>query len=176
MESKDIGAEAGLRVEIEPRIGLDENIRKKSVHILNSVLADEYVLYTKARKYHWNVTGPMFNDLHKFFEDLYTELNEITDEVAERAQAIGGFSLGTLSEFLKETHIDEDPGQYPGAREMVSSMLEGYETLIRNIRAEISREDHHTDVGTVHFLTDIIQKHEKSAWMLRSLLHNWKEE
>lgn len=175
METKDIGAVVKLRNEIKPQIGLDDVVRKRSVQILNTILADEYILYTKARKYHWNVAGPMFNDLHKFFEDLYTELNNIVDAVAERAQFLGGYSLGTLSEFLAVANIEEDPGECPNAKKMVSSLLQGYETLIRNIRGELSKEDHHTDVGTMHFLTEIIQKHEKSAWMLRSLLFRWEE-
>ena len=174
MEHRDVGTVAGLRHGIKPGLGLEDSIRERSANMLNTLLADEYVLYTKARKYHWNVTGPMFNDLHKFFEDLYTELNDIIDEVAERAQFLGGYSLGTLSEFMNAARIEEDPGQYPEAKEMVSSLLEGYESLIRNIRSETSREDHHTDVGTMHFLAEILQKHEKSAWMLRTLLMDWK--
>ena len=77
------------------------------------MLSDEYLLYTKTRNYHWNVTGPQFHDLHKFFEEQYTELNEIVDEVAERARALAGWSFGTLSEFSQHSRLKEHPVSIP---------------------------------------------------------------
>src|SRR5919108_1621840 len=91
-------------------IGLSEEQREGVVAILNALLADEYVLYTKTRNYHWNVVGPRFNDLHKFFEAQYSALNDIVDDVAERARALGGRSLGTLAEFSQHARLKEHPG------------------------------------------------------------------
>src|ERR687888_301932 len=100
-------------------IGLSEAQRYGVVAILNTLLSDEYLLYTKTRNYHWNVVGPQFNDLHKFFEEQYNELNEIIDDVAERTRALGGNALGTMTEFLKSTRLNEESGHYPDARNMI---------------------------------------------------------
>jgi starvation-inducible DNA-binding protein len=88
-------------------IGLSEAQREGVVTILNTLLSDEYLLYTKTRNYHWNVVGPQFHDLHKFFEAQYNALNEIVDDVAERARALGGNAFGTMAEFLKHTRLKE---------------------------------------------------------------------
>ena len=88
---------------MNPNIGLSEEQRAGVVKILNALLSDEYCLYTKTRNYHWNVTGPQFNDLHKFFEEQYTELNQIVDDVAERARSLAGWAFGTLTEFFHST-------------------------------------------------------------------------
>src|SRR5213596_2904084 len=94
-------------------IAIPEGARQTVVEILNTLLADEYLLYTKTRNYHWNVTGPQFNDLHKFFEAQYEELNEFVDEVAERARQLGGRAYGTLAEFVKVARLTEAPGAVP---------------------------------------------------------------
>ena len=152
-------------------IGLSDEQRKGVVQILNSLLSDEYVLYTKTRNYHWNVTGPQFNDLHKFFEEQYSDLNEIVDEVAERARALGGNSMGTLCEFVQHSRLKEDPGQYPIARTMISTLLSDHEALARSLRSDVEAcAEKYKDVGTNDFLTGLLEKHEKSAWMLRSFL------
>src|SRR6267142_6470387 len=93
-------------------IGISESNRDSIVKILNAILADEYVLYTKTRNYHWNVVGPQFNDLHKFFEGQYGELNEVIDDVAERARTLGGAATATLTEFRDAARLKEHPGQY----------------------------------------------------------------
>jgi starvation-inducible DNA-binding protein len=103
---------------MHPNIGLLDEQREGAVAILNTLLADEYLLYTKTRNYHWNVVGPQFNDLHKFFEAQYNELNEIIDEVAERSRALGGNAFGTMIEFLKSTRLKEESGYYPEASHM----------------------------------------------------------
>ena len=90
---------------MKANIGMSDKNRKGTVEILNRLLSDEYILYTKTRNYHWNVTGPDFSELHKFFEAQYGELDEIIDEVAERSRALGGNALGTLKEFSKETRL-----------------------------------------------------------------------
>src|SRR5689334_24926089 len=107
----------------KPSIGLNDGQRAGVAEILNALLADEYVLYTKTRNYHWNVVGPQFNDLHKFFEAQYTQLNDIVDDVAERARALGGPAAGTLVEFARLTRLAEQPGKALAARAMVAALL-----------------------------------------------------
>lgn len=156
---------------MKPSIGIADKDRTGIVQILGDLLADEYVLYTKTRHYHWNVIGPQFNDLHKFFETQYSELNEIVDEVAERARMLGGKALGTLTEFSQRTRLKEHPGQYPNARGMLSNLLADHEAIIRTLRTDLETvmEKYH-DAGTNDFLTGVMEKHEKMVWMLRAFL------
>lgn len=156
---------------MNPNIGLTEDQRNGVAAILNTLLADEYVVYTKTRNYHWNVVGPQFNDLHKFFEAQYTALNEIVDEVAERTRALGGKATGTLTEFLKYTRLNEQPGQSPDARGMIAELLADHEAIIRHLRVDLETclEKYH-DAGTNDFLTGLMEQHEKMAWMLRAFL------
>ncbi|MCH8010724.1 MAG: DNA starvation/stationary phase protection protein [Candidatus Marinimicrobia bacterium] len=152
-------------------IGISDKNRQGVVQILNTLLSDEYVIYTKTRNYHWNVMGPQFNDLHKFFETQYGKLNDIVDEVAERARALGGQSLGTLKEILELTRLEEHPGQYPDARTMISNLLTNHEAIIRNLRVDLETcADKYHDMGTNDFLTGLMESHEKMAWMLRAFL------
>jgi starvation-inducible DNA-binding protein len=152
-------------------IGLSEEQREGVVGILNTLLADEYLLYTKTRNYHWNVVGPQFNDLHKFFEAQYTALNEIVDDVAERGRTLGGNAPGTMAEFLKYTRLTEQPGHYPDARDMIADLLADHEALICQLRVDLETcvEKYH-DAGTNDFLTGLMEQHEKMAWMLRAFL------
>jgi starvation-inducible DNA-binding protein len=150
-------------------IGLSESNRDGVVKILNNVLADEYVLYTKTRNYHWNVVGPQFNDLHKFFEQQYEALNEMVDDVAERARSLGGKAYGTLTEFSQHTRLKEQPGRQPAALPMVANLQADHEAMIRTLRADLETVmEKHNDAGTNDFLTGLMEKHEKMAWMLRS--------
>lgn len=154
---------------MKTNIGLSEKNRKGSVDILNRVLSDEYVLYTKTRNYHWNVTGSDFNELHKFFESQYGELEGIVDEVAERARALSGNSLGTLKEFLQQTRLKEFPADYPAARKMIANLLADHESVIQSLREDlVSCDEKFGDMGTSDFLTGLMEQHEKMAWMLRS--------
>ncbi len=156
---------------MKPNIGITEQNLEAVVKILSTLLADEYVLYTKARNYHWNVVGMQFNDLHKFFQSLYEELNEYIDDIAERIRALGGKSVATLKEFLELTRLKEHPGEYPDAKTMIANLLNDYETIIRNLRNDIiAVGEKYQDVGTADFLTELMEKHEKTAWMLRSFL------
>jgi starvation-inducible DNA-binding protein len=156
---------------MHPHIGLVDQAREGVVAILNTLLADEYVLYTKTRNYHWNVVGPQFNDLHKFFEAQYEALNDIVDEVAERARALGGNAVGTLTEFLKSTRLQEESGDYPEARRMLANLLADHEALIRHLRVDLETcAERYHDVGTNDFLTGLMEQHEKMAWMLRAFL------
>jgi len=157
--------------QMKPNIGLTDKQREGVVQILNTLLADEYVLYTKARNYHWNVVGPQFNDLHKFFEAQYEALNEVIDEVAERARSLGGWSVATLAEFLKRSRLKEHPGEYPSARDMISNLLGDQEAVIGSLRIDLETcTEKHRDAGTTDFLTGLMEKHEKMGWMLRSYL------
>lgn len=152
-------------------IALSNEQRGGVIEILNTLLSDEYVLYTKTRNYHWNVVGPQFTELHKFFEGQYNELNLIVDDVAERARALGGNALGTVAEFSRQARLQERPGYYPSAREMVADLLNDHETVIRNLRCDAERcADQYRDAGTNDFLIGLMEQHEKQAWMLRSLL------
>jgi starvation-inducible DNA-binding protein len=152
-------------------IGLTEDQRRGVAEILTHVLADEYVLYTKTRNYHWNVVGLQFLTLHKFFEDQYTQLNESIDEVAERTRALGHYAMGTLAEFLEHTRLQEQPGQYPTAGEMVANLVADHETVIRCLRDDLEAcMDTYHDVGTSDFLLQLMETHEKTAWMLRAFL------
>lgn len=138
------------------------------VRVLHQLLADEYVLYTKTRNYHWNVSGPHFYDRHKFFEGQYEALDQIIDDVAERARSLGGPAIGTLAEFLKLTKLKEQPGIYPDAKSMNASLLEDHEAVIRSLRE--SQEVCNSklqDAGTGDFLIGLMAQHEKMAWMLR---------
>src|SRR5581483_5451587 len=150
-------------------IGLGERQRQGVTEVLGRLLADEYVLYTKTRNYHWNVTGPQFNDLHKFFEAQYEALNELVDEIAERARQLGGRAFGTLAEFAKSARLTEQPGPAPAAKDMIASLLADHEAVIRVLRADITPvAETHGDIGTSDFLTALLEKHEKMAWMLRA--------
>jgi starvation-inducible DNA-binding protein len=152
-------------------IGLTDGQRAGVVQILNTLLADEYVLYTKTRNYHWNVVGPQFNDLHKFFEAQYTELNVVVDDVAERARALGGPAAGTLAEFTKLARLGEQPGKSLSARAMVAALLADHEAIIQTLRKDLETcVSKHGDQGTCDFLTGLMEQHEKMAWMLRAYL------
>ena len=154
-----------------PNIGIPDGNRQGTIALLNTLLADEYMLYTKTRNYHWNVTGLQFNDLHKFFETQYEALDDIVDEVAERARSLGGRAAGTLEEFRKTARLGEDPGKVPAARDMLAVLLSDHEALARTLRTDVDTvTDKYKDTGTADFLTGLLEQHEKLAWMLRSFL------
>jgi starvation-inducible DNA-binding protein len=158
---------------MEISIGLSEESLNGVIKILNNVLCDEYVLYTKTRNYHWNVIGPQFHDRHEFFQEQYEILDEIIDEVAERTRQLNGKSLGTLQEFVEYSRIKESPGDYPNDMKMISNLLSDHEQIIKTLRknADECEEPYH-DMGTNDFLIGIMEKHEKMAWMLRAHLEN----
>lgn len=151
-------------------IGLKESSRGKLLALLDALLADEYLLYTKTRNFHWNVTGPQFNDLHKFFEAQYGTLDGFVDAVAERSRALGGRSLGSMKEFLDKARLDESVGRAPRAEAMLAELLRDHEKLVRWLRADVDEAGKLGDLGTADFLTGIMEEHEKMAWMLRAFL------
>jgi starvation-inducible DNA-binding protein len=154
-----------------PTIGLKDEERTGVVAILNTLLADEYLLYTKTRNYHWNVVGPQFNDLHKFFEAQYEALNDVVDDVAERARALGGAATATLAEFVRLTRLGEQPGEAPPARGMIAALLADHEAIVQSLRTDLETcATKFHDAGTSDFLTGLMEQHEKMAWMLRAFL------
>ena len=163
-------AAAIMEKDIRTDIGVKDDARKKLVETLNMRLCDEYVLYTKTRKYHWNVIGPRFHQLHEFFKEQYEALDEIVDEVAERARHLGGKSLGTLDEFARYSSINEDPGQNPDAQKMISNLLKDHETVIKTLRKNADEAEELEDMATNDFWLQAVENHEKMAWMLRAHL------
>ncbi|MEM3065609.1 MAG: DNA starvation/stationary phase protection protein [Candidatus Nitrosotenuis sp.] len=150
-------------------IGIANKNRKAVTGLLSKLLADEYVLYTKTRNYHWNVVGPHFNDLHKFFESQYEALDTDIDEIAERIRSLGEKTPATLAEFVRNATIKEHPG-FPSADKMVANLVSDHESIIQTLRKAISTCEQNNDAGTADFLTGLMEKHEKTAWMLRSVL------
>lgn len=154
-----------------PKIGISESSLKKSTSLLATVLSDEMTLYIKTRKFHWNITGNSFMELHKLFEVQYTELEEVIDEVAERINKLGSKTIGTMKEFSKLSRLEEKENNYPAQEKMISDLLQDHEFLITEIRKDIdacSNENH--DAGTADLLTKLLQQHETMAWILRRYL------
>jgi starvation-inducible DNA-binding protein len=171
MASKSTMSPEIMKADVKTNIGLPDEARKGVVEILNGRLCDEYTLYTKTRKYHWNVVGPRFHDLHEFFEDQYEIIEEMIDEIAERARQLGGKSFGTMEEFVRHSSIKEDPGEYPDANRMISNLLKDHESIIQTLRKNAEEcDEEYKDMGTNDFLLEGMQKHEKMAWMLRAHL------
>jgi len=150
-------------------IGIDENNRAAIADGLGHVLADSYALYLKTHNFHWNVTGPMFQTLHTMFEEQYTELATAIDEVAERIRSLGAFAPGSFSTYAELSSIKEEKG-VPAAKEMIAQLVSGHETVIKTARSLYPLCDSSSDDATADLLTARIRVHEKTAWMLRSLL------
>jgi starvation-inducible DNA-binding protein len=142
---------------------------QETVKLLNVLLANETVLYIKTRKYHWNVTGPQFHDLHKFFESQYLELADFIDEIAEKIRALKGQAMGSLTEYLELTTLNEEPGVYPDSRQMLLDLIADHDDFIqRGVKTAGECEDKYGDKPTADFLIQLVDKHQKAAWMLRS--------
>lgn len=150
-------------------LGISEEHRKTIVRGLCKVLADTYTLYVKTHKFHWNVTGPMFAELHATFEGQYTQLQTAVDDLAERIRALGEFAPGSFVEFQELTSITESKG-VPPARDMIAQLLKDHETIAREIRSVLPEVDKGGDMASDDLLTGRLREHEKTAWMLRALL------
>jgi len=150
-------------------IGIPERDRKKIAEGLSRLLADTYGLYLKTHSFHWNVEGPMFNTLHLMFMDQYTELWNALDEIAERIRSLGYPAPGTYRDFARLSKIEDTEG-VPEAMEMVQLLVRGHETVARTARDVFKAADKGGDESTADLLTQRLQIHEKTAWMLRSLL------
>lgn len=149
--------------------GLNPKDRKAIATGLSKFLADTYTLYLKTHNFHWNVTGPMFNELHLMFEGQYNELWTATDAIAERIRSLGHHAPGTYREFAKLTSIEEAEG-VPTAEEMISHLVQGHEAVVRTARKVFPTAEKADDQATCDLLTQRMQIHEKTAWMLRALL------
>ncbi|HYG85034.1 MAG TPA: Dps family protein [Azospirillum sp.] len=150
-------------------IGIAESDRKAIAEGLSRVLADTFALYLKTHSFHWNVTGPMFNTLHVMFMEQYTELWNALDELAERIRALGFPAPGSFSQFTKLSTVTEETS-VPRANDMIRQLVEGHEAVARTARAVFPMAEEANDQPTADLLTQRLQIHEKTAWMLRSLL------
>ncbi|MBF4989098.1 MULTISPECIES: Dps family protein [unclassified Methylophilus] len=150
-------------------IGINNEDRQQIADGLSKLLADTYTLYLKTHYFHWNVTGPMFNTLHLMFETQYTELALAVDLVAERIRSLGVYAPGTYAQFSKLTSIDETV-DVPKANDMIRELVAGHEAVCRTARSVFPAAEKASDEATSDLLTQRLQLHEKTAWMLRSLL------
>lgn len=154
---------------MELDIGISKKDRQAIATGLSHVLADTYTLYLKTHNFHWNVTGPMFQTLHLMFETQYNELWLALDLIAERIRALGHPVGGTPKSLEKFSSITTEEG-VPKATDMIRSLVKGHEAVARTARAALATADKADDQPTVDLLTQRLQIHEKTAWMLRSLL------
>ncbi len=150
-------------------IGINQQDRQAIAEGLSKLLADTYSLYLKTHYFHWNVTGPMFNTLHLMFETQYNELALAVDMVAERIRSLDIYAPGTYSQFAKLTSIAESKG-VPKANDMIAELVAGHEAVCRTARSVFPAAEKASDEATADLLTQRLQLHEKTAWMLRSLL------
>jgi len=167
--NRNDGHHTKLQVLIQPNIGLDSDARLLVVELLNIILADEAVLTTKTRSAHWNVRGADFFELYTLFETQYQMLNNISDEIAERARMLGGFAIGSLQEFINSTRLEEQAGDDPD----ILRLLADHEASIRFLREDARKcTEEFEDAGTFELLVSVMRMHEKMAWMLRSYIEN----
>jgi starvation-inducible DNA-binding protein len=166
-----LGSNAHLRKEhrMSISIGIAKKDREQIGQDLSKLLADTYSLYLKTHSFHWNITGPHFNSLHTMFETQYNKLWLAADEIAERIRTLDVFAPGSYSQFGKLTAIKEESG-VPDWKDMVSQLVEGHEIAAHTARQVIKVADAAGDEGTADIVTGRLKEHEKTAWMLRSLL------
>jgi len=148
----------------------DSNIQE-IVKLLNRLLANEYVLFTKTWAAHWNVQGSNFIGMHEFLKEQYQSLELVVDDTAERIRSLGHYAMGTLKDFLSITDMVEDSGNFASQKQILQMLTNDHETIIRIIRNEIAPiVEKNKDLGTADFITSIMEQHEKMAWMLRAHL------
>lgn len=154
---------------MKTNIGMTESNRAAVSEELAKLLADEYVLYTKTRNAHWNVTGDNFHAMHLFFENQYEKLDGIIDRVAERMRKIGHFALATLKVYLELTHLTEYSERTNDGLGYLKDLLQDHESIIEFIRGNIVPfAEQHKDYGTSDFITGLMEEHEEMAWMIRA--------
>ena len=152
-------------------IGITPEHLAEVANALNRLLADEHVLYIQTRNAHWNVEGPDFLTKHRFFEEQYHQIETIIDDVAERIRTIGHYAEGTLSGFLKLTHLTEVTREKNDSAGFMKSLVVAHESIIIHLRENIDRvAEEWNDAGTSDFITGLMETHEKMAWMLRAHL------
>ncbi|AXI99800.1 starvation-inducible DNA-binding protein [Cyclonatronum proteinivorum] len=154
---------------MEIHIGITEDNRKAIAKGLSALLADSYMLYLKTHNFHWNVTGPHFHSLHQMFEEQYTELATAIDEIAERIRALGEFAPGSFNEYVKIAKVQEEDG-VPEALDMVRNLLKANEQVISTAREALPACEEGNDEASLDLLTQRLQVHSKTAWMLRSIV------
>jgi starvation-inducible DNA-binding protein len=154
---------------MEIDIGITKEDRARIAEGLSRLLADSYTLYLTTHNFHWNVTGPMFNTLHQMFEGQYTELSQAVDLIAERIRALGFPAPGSYKEFEKLTSLKQ-PENVPNAEGMIQQLLICHEAVAKTARSVVPLAEKASDEPTLDLLTQRLQIHEKTAWMLRSLL------
>ena len=153
-------------------IGITEKNLKSSADLLTTVLANAMALYIKTRKFHWNVAGESFMELHKLFETQYKQLEESIDETAERIGKLGHKTIGTMQEFSKLSSIKESPGKYAASKDLLAELLKDHETVIIMLRKAVDEAaEKIKDAGTADFLTGLMEQHETIAWTLRRYLN-----
>ena len=150
-------------------IGIDEGQRAQIATGLGDLLADTFTLYLKTHNFHWNVTGPMFNTLHTMFEEQYNELWMATDQIAERIRSLGEPAPGSFKEYEERASFAIEEG-VPHAEEMLRQLVAGHEAVVRTARSVFPVTQEASDEATADLLTQRLQVHEKTAWMLRSML------
>lgn len=150
-------------------LGIEEKARLEIAQGLSRLLADTYTLYLKTHNFHWNVRGPMFQTLHLMFEQQYGELALAVDLIAERIRALGVMAPGTYKEFSSLSSIAEEKGDI-SAHQMIGSLVRGQESVVQTARSLLPLVEKCHDEVTADLLTQRMQVHEKTAWMLRSLL------
>ncbi len=151
-------------------IGITDKNTQAVAQRLNQILADEYVLYTKVRNYHWNVEGSNFMEMHKFYEDMYDGIDEAIDEIAERVRMLGHYAEGRLKDFLQLANLNEE--EYTNnQKKQLQNLLSDHETILRGLRKDIKTfSEKYKDDGNADFVTGLMEKHEKWAWFVRSYL------
>lgn len=155
---------------INVSIGVDDKARQKVAEKLSGLLASTYLLYLKTLYYHWNVTGPNFVGLHGLFEEQYTELHAAGDELAERVRALGHFTPGTVNEFVRLSSVTDDKSLPNSAEAMVKNLLKANESCSKEAREVVEAADKYGDEVTVDMAVARMTAHDKTAWMLRSIL------
>ena len=156
---------------MKPHIGISEKNLGHVTSVLATALANEMMLYTKTRKFHWNVCGESFMELHKLFEGHYLQMEVAVDEIAERMNKLGSPAIGTMQEFIKLSSIKEHPGKYPASKDMIKELLADNEIVIVLLRKDVELcMQKYADAGTADFLTGLMEHHETIAWTLRRYL------
>ena len=156
---------------MKTEIGIKQSSLAEVAQALNVLLADENVLYIKTRNAHWNVEGPDFLTMHRFFEEQYKQIEQIIDDIAERVRTIGHYAEASLAGFLALTHLSEEAREKNDSKGYMKILLYAHETIIVHLRENVDRfADEWKDAGSADFITGLLETHEKMAWMLRAHL------
>ena len=156
---------------MNPEIGIKKENLSKVAQALSGFLADEFLVYLKTRNAHWNIEGPDFHQMHKFFEEQYEQLDETMDQVAERIRMLGHYAPATMRSYLELTHLTEQSREKNDSAGFIKELLGDHESIIIRLRENINLfSSELNDLGTSDFITGLMETHEKMAWMLRAHL------